>query len=62
MIAAEKTGRVSRLIELDAGYCDTTILRWQKLTGKAAKLAATGESYEDVGAARVSAPRGGIRD
>ena len=40
LIAAEKTGRRARLIEIDPKYVDATIRRWEALTGKrAVKLA-----------------------
>lgn len=48
LIAAEKTGRAARLIEYDPLYCDTIIRRWEKITGKRAKLAASGDCFEDV--------------
>lgn len=48
LIAAEITGRSSRLIEYDPMYCDTTILRWEQLVGKSAVHAATGQTFEDV--------------
>ena len=48
LIAAEKTGRSARLIEYDPLYCDTIVRRWEKLTGKHATLAVTGDSFEDV--------------
>ena len=48
LIAAEKTGRVARLIELDPAYCDVTIKRWQRMTGKSATLEATWQSFETV--------------
>jgi DNA modification methylase len=48
LIAAEKTGRAARLIEYDPLYCDTTIRRWEKLTGKQATLGGTGDTFEDV--------------
>lgn len=38
LIAAEKTGRKARLIELDPLYCDVIIRRWQQYTGKEAIL------------------------
>lgn len=38
LLAAEKTGRRSRLIEIDPHYCDVIIQRWEKLTGKKALL------------------------
>jgi len=33
LIAAERLGRKARLIELDAGYCDVVIARYEALTG-----------------------------
>lgn len=33
LIAAEQTGRIARLIELDPGYCDVICRRYQNLTG-----------------------------
>ena len=53
LIAAEKTGRAARLIEFDPLYCDVIIRRFEAYTGKRAKLAATGEAFEDVAAARL---------
>ena len=50
MIAAEKTGRSARLIEFDPAYCDTILKRFERLTGKQAKLGETGESFEAVAA------------
>jgi len=29
-------------------YCDTIVMRWERLTGKQAKLSGTGESFEDI--------------
>jgi DNA modification methylase len=52
LIAAEKCGRAARLIEYDPGYCDTIIARWERLTGKQAILASTGEAFEDVAEGR----------
>lgn len=48
LIAAERTRRKARLIEIDPLYCDATIRRWQELSGKAATLAATGQSFAEV--------------
>lgn len=47
LIAAEKTGRVARCIELDPKYCDVIIERWEKLTGKDAYHLESGESFTD---------------
>jgi DNA modification methylase len=38
MIACEKMGRSSRLLELDPKYCDVIVNRWQDFTGKIAHL------------------------
>ena len=53
LIAAETCGRSARLIEFDPSYCDTIVRRFEKLTGKPAKLEATGEAFEDVAAVRL---------
>jgi DNA modification methylase len=45
LIACEKTGRQSRLMELDPRYCDVIINRWQQFTGKTATLESTGEPF-----------------
>ena len=45
LIAAEKTGRRARLIELDPAYVDVAIRRWQALTGQDAVLSRTGETF-----------------
>jgi DNA modification methylase len=50
LIAAEKTGRRARLIEIDPGYVDIAILRWQRLTGRTALNAVTGVKFPIVGA------------
>lgn len=47
LIAAEKTGRRARLIELNPIYVDVTIERWQRLTGGTAFHAGTGQSFAD---------------
>jgi DNA modification methylase len=52
MIAAERTGRRARLIEIDLQYCDVTVQRWQNFSGKTARLAKTNETYEEVKARR----------
>lgn len=36
LIAAEKTGRSSRNMELDPIYCDVIVTRWEQATGKKA--------------------------
>ena len=48
LIAAEKTGRIARLMELDAKYCDVIVKRWQDFTGKQATLESTGQTYSEL--------------
>jgi 16S rRNA G966 N2-methylase RsmD len=52
MIAAERTGRRARLMEIDPLYCDTIVQRWQKFTGLTARLAETNETFDKVKARR----------
>jgi len=54
LIAAEKTRRRARLIEYEPTYCEVTIRRWEALTGKAAVLAETGETFAELGARRAA--------
>ena len=48
MIAAEKNGRHSRLMELDPKYCDVIIQRWCDFTGEDAILERTGETFSEM--------------
>ncbi len=48
LIAAEKTGRKARALEIDPHYVDVAVRRWQTYTGKHAALAATGQTFEDI--------------
>ena len=48
MIACEKTGRESKLMELDPKYCDVIVKRWQEFTGKAATLESSGKTYAEL--------------
>ena len=48
LIAAERTGRSARALEIDPGYVDVAIRRWQKFTGKTAVLAPLDESFEEI--------------
>ena len=49
VIAAERTGRRCRALELDAAYVDTAIRRWQALTGDKARHATSGRTFDDLG-------------
>ena len=61
LIAAEKTGRKARLIEFDPVYCDVIVRRYEKLTGKQAKLT-TGESFEEAAELRLSLAHPSLRE
>jgi DNA modification methylase len=45
LIAAERTGRHARLIEIEPRYVDSTVRRWQQLTGRIAVHANTVEPF-----------------
>ena len=72
-MAAELSGRVCCGLELDPKYVDVIIERWQKLTGKHAKLDGAGGTFHEVQLGRrqstaeaveenVTAPPGGQRE
>ena len=48
MIAAEKNGRHSRLMELDPKYCDVIVTRWQDFTGQQAVHEASGKTFDEM--------------
>ena len=52
LIAAEKTGRVGRGVELDPLYIDVIIRRYEQTTGGSARLADTGETFQALAARR----------
>ena len=56
LIAAERTGRKARALEIDPHYVDVAVRRWQAYTGKAALLAETGETFEAVEERRGTEP------
>jgi DNA modification methylase len=48
LIAAEKSGRMARLIELDPKYVDVIVRRWQDWSGKQATREADGVAFDDL--------------
>lgn len=54
LIAAERTGRVARLVEIDANYCDVICRRFQALTGETAILKQTGKSFNELAELRCA--------
>jgi DNA modification methylase len=60
LIAAERTGRCCRGVELDPLYIDVILRRYQRETGESAVLQATGETFDELRENR-SRPRGDAR-
>jgi DNA modification methylase len=56
LIAAERTGRRARAMEIDPHYVDVAVKRWQDYTGKSAVLAATGQAFEEAGKRSFDGP------
>ena len=52
IIAGEMTGRAVLAIELDPGYVDVAVKRWQDFTGKAAILDGDGRTFDQLAAER----------
>ena len=52
LIACEKTGRRSRVIELEPKYCDVIIRRWQEFTDNEASLDGDGRSFAAIAGER----------
>lgn len=56
LIAAEKSGRVCRGMELDPGYCDVIIARFEKMTGQTVVHSQTGLSFSALRESRSLEP------
>ncbi len=52
LIAAERTERSARLMELDPKYVDVIVTRWQDYTGNAATLDGEEQTFDDLKAQR----------
>ncbi|MBS5834391.1 MAG: site-specific DNA-methyltransferase [Acetobacter sp.] len=50
LIAAEKTRRKARLMELDPKFCDVIVRRWEEYTGKKAELLKDNAESSDIDA------------
>ncbi len=48
LIAAERTGRYARAIELEPKYIDVGVRRWERVTGKSAIHAETGRTFNEM--------------
>jgi len=58
LLAAERTGRHARVLELDPAYCDVIVRRWQAMTGRTAVHAVDGHSFDDIATRRSGAVPG----
>ena len=54
LLAAERTGRLARLIEIDPLYVDLAIRRWEQASGRAAVLRGTNQTFSEVATARAT--------
>jgi hypothetical protein len=54
LLAAEKTGRLARTIELDPHYVDTAVRRWQALTNEAAIDTVSGATFDELAERRLA--------
>jgi DNA modification methylase len=55
LIAAERTGRKARALEIDPIYVDVAVRRWQTYAGKSAILAGSSETFETTAERRAKA-------
>src|SRR5215472_8948153 len=56
LIAAEKIGRLARLVECDPSYCDTIVCRFARVTGKQAIHTTSGMGFGEVAMKRAALP------
>lgn len=54
-LAADRTGRRARALELDPQYVDVAVRRWQNWTGAPARLAGSGETFDAIALKRDEA-------
>ncbi len=56
ILAAERTRRRGFGLEIEPGYVDVAIRRWQAMSGQCAVLAGSGQSFAEVAEARAAVP------
>ena len=54
ILAAERTGRRAAGMEIDPGYVDVAVLRWQAMTGVKATLTGDGRTFDEIKATRTN--------
>jgi DNA modification methylase len=55
ILAAERVGRRAYGLEIDPRYVDTAVQRWQAYTKRDATLRDTGQTFQEIAAARSKA-------
>jgi DNA modification methylase len=53
LVAAQATDRVCLALDIDPGYVDVAVQRWQKFTSRTAVLAANGREFDQVATERA---------
>ena len=61
-MAADRLGMSARLMELDPGFCDVIVRRWEMLSGRRAVHARTGLPFPREGEVREQAPPAELQD
>lgn len=59
LIGCHQTERIARLVEIDPGYCDVIVGRWQNLYGQQATLAGDGRTFGEIAVARKTGAMNG---
>ena len=55
IIAAQMEGRIAYALDIEPGYVDVSIRRWQKFTSERATLDGDGRTFEEIAAERLAA-------
>ncbi|MCL6250290.1 site-specific DNA-methyltransferase [Altererythrobacter sp. KTW20L] len=53
LLAAERTGRIAYGMDIDPGYVDVSVARWEAMTGKSAVLESTGKTFAETSSERA---------
>ena len=48
LLAAERTGRIAYGMDIEPRYIDVCVRRWEKMTGREARLAETGQTFAET--------------
>jgi hypothetical protein len=62
LIAAERTGRRARVMEISPQYTDVSVRRWQQYTGKDAVLESTGDTFDETAEGRTQTDQEILRE